>query len=87
MHHAVHVSRSFPYNILGKQGTLSLNLLSKSISDHIRGSDGCIYADEASFGAPPLLFVCVPFLLFCKHVRLALLHTYTTRPRPPQTSA
>jgi len=86
MHHAVHASRSSPYTSLGKQGTLSLNLLSKSISDDIRGSDGFIYADEASFGAPPLSFVCVISLHFCTHVRLALLETYTTRPRTVQAS-
>ena len=49
MHHAVHVSRSFPHTNLGKQDTLSLNLLSKSISDHIRGSDGSIYAEESAY--------------------------------------
>ena len=86
MHHAVHVSRSSPYAILGKQDTLSLNLLSKRIFDDIHGSDGSVYADEASFRAPPLSFICVLILLFCTHVRLALLETYTTRPRTAQTS-
>jgi len=86
MNHAVHVSRSSPYASLGKQGTLSLKLLSKSICEYIPGFDGSIYADEVSFGAPPLSLVCVFILLFCTHVCLALLETYTTRPRTAQTS-
>jgi len=48
MHHAVHVSRSSPYTSLGKQDTLSLNPLSKSISDDIRGSDASIYAEDSA---------------------------------------
>jgi len=78
--------RGEAYASLGKEGTLSLNPLSKSISDDIRGSDGSIYADEASFGAPPLSVVCVLIMFFCSHVRVALPETYTTRPRTAQTS-
>jgi len=65
MQHAVHVSSGSRYTSLGKEGTRSLCPLSKSISDDIRGSDGSIYADEASFGAPPLSFVCVLIMFFC----------------------
>jgi len=78
--------RGEAYASLSKQGTLSLNPLSKIISDDIRGSDGSIYADEASFGAPPLSFVCVLIMFFCSHVRVALPETCTTRPRTAQTS-
>jgi len=57
MHHAVHVSSS-PYTILGKKGTLSFNLLSKSISDDIRGSDGSIYAEESAYVNVRSFFLC-----------------------------
>jgi len=49
MHHAVHVSRISLYTSLGKQVTLSLNLLPKCNSDDIRGSDGSIYAEESAY--------------------------------------
>jgi len=58
MHHAVHVSRSSPYTSLGKQGTLSLNLLSKSISDDIRGSDGSTCAEESAYVNARFYFLC-----------------------------
>jgi len=58
MHHAVHVSRSSPYTSLGKKGTLSLNLLSKSISDDMRGSDGSIDAEESAYVNARSFFLC-----------------------------
>jgi len=49
MHHAVHVSRSSCHTSLDKAGTLSMNPLSKIISDDICGSDVSIYAEHSAY--------------------------------------
>jgi len=76
MHHAVHVSRSSPYTSLGKQDTLGLNPLSKSISDDIRGSDASIYAEDSAYVNARFFFWCgrtavlpkIPHSNSCKRV-------------------
>lgn len=56
MHCAVHVERSSPYTIGGKQGALSANLKSKRRSVDNRASCGPVYAKDAAVKPARFLF-------------------------------